>query len=168
MKIDKIYVISLEATNPQKQKEIVSKLDSLLENHGNVGYEIVQGFDGRNGNVPGFCTPYDAWKLEGSDNSWWNRPLLGGELGCTVSHVSCWQKIAEGNEQSVLILEDDFKPLGAIDNIAAPTVDWDIALLGRYVFDSNSEQSVDAVWVKPNRSYNAHAYVIKNILLLNI
>ncbi len=163
MKIDKIYVISLEATNPQKQKEIVSKLDSLLENHGNVGYEIVQGFDGRNGNVPGFCTPYDAWKLEGSDHSWWNRPLLGGELGCTISHVSCWQKIAEGNEheQNVLILEDDFKPLGAIDNIVAPTVDWDIALLGRYVFDSNSEQSVDAVWVKPNRSYNAHAYVIK-------
>ena len=161
MKIDKIYVISLEATNPEKQKEIVSKLDMLLENHGTVGYEIIQGYDGRNGNIPAFCKPYKGWKLEQSDNSWWNRPLLGGELGCSISHITCWQKIVEETHENVLILEDDFMPLGQLADVEESSVEWDLALLGRYVFDANSEESIDNTWVKPNRSFNSHAYIIK-------
>ena len=161
MKIDKIYVISLEATNPEKQKEIVSKLDILLDGHGGVGYEIIQAFDARNGNVPSFCKPYEGWKIEGSDNSWWNRPLLGGELGCSISHVTCWQKIKNEEFKNILILEDDFMPLGKLSDIPEPVVRWDISLLGRYVFDADSEKSIDSTWVKPNRSFNSHAYIIK-------
>jgi GR25 family glycosyltransferase involved in LPS biosynthesis len=161
MKVDKIYIVSLEAGNPVKQKEIVGKLDILLEDHPSVGYEIVQAYDGRNGKVPEYCTPYANWKIEGHENDWWNRDILGGEVGCSISHYMCWQKQITDNEETCLILEEDFFPVGKLIDLVLPKVEWDLAWLGRYVFDAESEKQIDQYWVRPNRSYNTHAYVIK-------
>jgi GR25 family glycosyltransferase involved in LPS biosynthesis len=161
MKIDKIYIISLEAGDALKQKEILNKLDILLENHGPVGYEIVQAYDGRTGQIPKYCTPYSGWKIEGHDNDWWSRDILGGEVGCSISHYTCWQKQIQDNEETVLVLEEDFFPIGRLEDLILPNEEWDLAWLGRYVFDAKNEKSLNQQWVKPGRSYNTHAYVIK-------
>ena len=45
MKIDKIYIISLNAGDPSVQRNIAAKVDHLGMPY-SVGWEIVQGFDG--------------------------------------------------------------------------------------------------------------------------
>ena len=46
------------------------------------------------------------WQIE-SDNTWWNRPLKRGEIGCAVSHWMCWNRAHETGADTTLILEDD-------------------------------------------------------------
>lgn len=45
--------------------------------------------------------------LTDSPNPWWSRPLKYGEIGCTISHLSCWQEIVRKGSQVAVILEDD-------------------------------------------------------------
>lgn len=30
------------------------------------------------------------WRID-SPNPWWSRPLKLGEVGCSLSHLRCWQ-----------------------------------------------------------------------------
>lgn len=40
-----------------------------------------------------------------------SRSLSDGELGCALSHIGVWQKIASGEVENALVLEDDAAPL---------------------------------------------------------
>ena len=86
MKIDKIYIISLEANNPEAQGKIIEKIDALQLPYV-VAWEIVQGFDGRSGEIlPGYST-YKGWNLgDATWNDWWKRDVTPGEIGCAISH----------------------------------------------------------------------------------
>ncbi|WP_419952739.1 glycosyltransferase family 25 protein [Methylobacterium sp.] len=42
-----------------------------------------------------------------------SRSLSDGELGCALSHISVWQKIASGDVDNALVLEDDAAPIRA-------------------------------------------------------
>jgi collagen beta-1,O-galactosyltransferase len=46
------------------------------------------------------------WQIP-SANSWWARPLKLGEIGCTLSHLACWEHAAGHREPYILVLEDD-------------------------------------------------------------
>jgi glycosyl transferase, family 25 len=61
------------------------------------------------------------------------HPLLRGELGCYLSHIGIWQRIAEGEATGAVVLEDDFSAddglaevLRALGDSAEP---WDMVKL---------------------------------------
>ena len=93
LKIDKIYIISLNAGDPSIQRSIAERVDQLGMPY-SVGWEIVQGFDGTSGNLLDGHSVYNLWNL-GSDswNDWWKRDVTGGEAGCAISHLNIWKSI---------------------------------------------------------------------------
>lgn len=162
MNIDKIYIISLEAGNPEVQRHIAQKLDDMLLPYP-VGFEIVQGFDGRLEKLPEGYGVYANWNLgDATWNDWWKRDVTAGEAGCAISHLRIWNKIIEEGVQNALILEDDFRSVGPLPNPIAPHGDWDLAFLGRFALDAENEEYYTSKWRKALNSYNTHAYVLTN------
>lgn len=161
MKIDKIYVISLEANNREAQLSIIEKLDALNMPYP-VAWEIVPAFDGRSGELPNEYSLYADWNLGNTTwNDWWKRDVTGGEAGCAISHTLVWRKIIEDQVETALILEDDFKLVRPLDQTILPNVYWDIAYLGRHALFPGNETLAAHNWVNALSSYNTHAYVIK-------
>jgi GR25 family glycosyltransferase involved in LPS biosynthesis len=161
MKIDKIYVISLEANNREAQLSIIEKIDALNMPYP-IAWEIVPGFDGRSGELPEGYNLYPNWNLgDKTWNDWWKRDVTGGEAGCAISHTMVWRKIIEDQVETALILEDDFKLVRPLDQTIVPDVEWDIAYLGRHALFPGDETLVVQNWVNALSSYNTHAYVIK-------
>ena len=162
MKIDKIYVISLEANNREAQLSIIEKIDALNMPYP-IAWEIVPGFDGRSGELPEGYSLYPNWNLgDKTWNDWWKRDVTGGEAGCAISHTIVWRKIIEDQVETALILEDDFKLVRPLDQTIVPDVEWDIAYLGRHALFPGDETLAVQNWVNALSSYNTHAYVIKN------
>jgi len=164
MNIDKIYVINLKKDN----NDIIERMGQIgLGNR--LGYEIFSAIDGNN--IPNDIDPfhlYPQWKLKESDNDWWNRQMLPGEIGCTLSHLEVWKKIAEGDEQVVLVLEEDFKGNLPIKDLRSFELEkempnWDFIYLGRNAFNSNNEVKLTDQFVKPLHSYCSHAYIITKL-----
>ena len=162
MRIEKIYIISLDANKADAQKRIVEKIDALEMPHV-VKWEIVPAFDGRSGNLlPGHST-LNSWNLgDNTWNDWWKRDVTPGEAGCATSHMLIWQKILDDNVNCALILEDDFKLARKLPERIIPEIDYDIAFLGRHALFPGDETLADHNWVNALSSYNTHAYVIKN------
>jgi glycosyl transferase family 25 len=61
------------------------------------------------------------------------HPMIGPELGCYLSHVALWEKIAAGDADGAVILEDDFAAQDDLPQVIAALAedggDWDIAKL---------------------------------------
>lgn len=61
------------------------------------------------------------------------HPLIGPEIGCYLSHIALWQKIAADDAPGGFILEDDFEAADdlsdVLDAIASDGGDWDIVKL---------------------------------------
>jgi hypothetical protein len=173
MKINKIWVISLNATDPKTQKEIADRLNQCDFTQG-THFEILQAFDGRDGAVAEGYKPYLGWQVAQDNphswNDWWTRPVLPGEMGCATSHRMVWEKIALQGVDNVLILEDDFLCNNSIASLPEPpNEDWDIALLGRDKIEADvEEESLDATWEKPRHFYNLHAYVLNKAFVANM
>lgn len=88
------YVISLK-------NEIVRRdriKESLLEN--NVDFKFIDAVDLRGGGG----INYNKSK---KNNTAISRLMTIGEVGCALSHVHCYEKIIESNDEWTLILEDD-------------------------------------------------------------
>jgi glycosyl transferase, family 25 len=70
------------------------------------------------------------------------HPMIGPEIGCYLSHIALWEKIAAGDAAGGIILEDDFaaaEDLAAV--LAAVSADeghWDIVKL----FSARGEQKL--------------------------
>ena len=171
MELNKIYVISLNAADPAVQEEIANRLNACMFTR-ETGYEIVQAFDGRNGDIADGYNVYTGWQVppdsEHAWNDWWTRPVLPGEVGCAISHRMVWEKVALGGQGRVLILEDDFLCNGNLGALEIPDVRWDIALLGRDIIEYDIEEvEVNNEWVRPRHFYNMHAYILNDSLVAN-
>ena len=163
MKIDKVYIISLDAYGQEKQVDLLNRLNRFGLPLG-TPYEIVPAFDGRIGSpLPPGLSEYKGWNLgSASDNSWWNRPMLPGEIGCAISHYWVYNRIIVDKVETALILEEDFWPVKTfadlnLDNI---NLEWGLAVLGRYKF-YDDERQIAKDWVLPKTFYNSHAYILK-------
>jgi GR25 family glycosyltransferase involved in LPS biosynthesis len=161
MNIDKIYVISLDGKKSDMQDRTLKGLQKL--NFANsTGYEIHPAWDGVKDGIPEGYSVYSKWNLgEDTWNDWWKRDVIPGEIGCMTSHIKVWERIvAEGLERT-LILEDDFLGNGEMGKLDEPTVDFDMAYIGRWKINKEvEEESVGGSWVKPVASYCLHAYVV--------
>lgn len=61
------------------------------------------------------------------------HPMVGPEIGCYLSHIALWERIAAGDAEGGIILEDDFTSADDLAEVlAAVAVDeggWDIVKL---------------------------------------
>jgi GR25 family glycosyltransferase involved in LPS biosynthesis len=166
MKIDKIYVLAL---NPDQDRvnDIKIRLKEA-EFEGTTGFEILFGHDGWNEPVPDWVTIYDGWKLD-TKNPFWKLPVQPGEIGCTISHINAWKRVAEGDEEVVLILEEDFLPEKRMLDLPEPNANgdwpftWDYLTLGRWVFKPENDISIDDTFCIPSKHYNMQAYILTKL-----
>lgn len=124
-------------------------------------------------------TLYPDWKLEGSANSFWNRPLKLGEIGCSFSHLSVWRRAkalfeADPAIDHVVVLEDD---VYVKDKRAAPgrlrdivqsahRVDpgWGLIYLGRVLQHGQVDRPLKGTGlVKPGFSYCTYGYILSRL-----
>ena len=88
------------------------------------------------------CRPMDGWL-----DPLLKRPMLVGEVGCAISHLRVWEKIANSDENGIILEED-----AVYTDIDLKQID---SLLNEY----------DSVWLGHRENtmgywYNAHAYAI--------
>jgi GR25 family glycosyltransferase involved in LPS biosynthesis len=161
MKIDKIYVVSLDGDKPEVQNKVLEGLQKLNFD-GSTGYEIHPAWNGHEQGIPEGYGVYSKWNLgDQTWNDWWKRDILPGEVGCMTSHIHIWERIVAEGLDRVLILEDDFDPNGNIGNLEEPNQDFDIAYLGRWkIQKEDEEEKLNGPWVKPVASYCTHAYIV--------
>ena len=163
MRIDKVYILALNV-DQQKIDEIQSKLDACgFEDR--VECEILVGHDGWNEPLPEGVTVYEGFGLgEATDNPHWKLPVQPGEIGCTLSHINAWKRIAEGGEERCLILEEDFVPLKPMSELPEPNPNWpfvwDFLNLGRWVLDYTKDIRIDSVYSFTSRHYNMQSYIL--------
>lgn len=75
-----------------------------------------------------------SWRID-SPNPWWSRPLKLGEVGCSLSHLRCWQHGVDHVHEYLVVLDDaclerDF--LARIEEgITSAGRNWDLPYLGR-------------------------------------
>jgi len=104
-------------------------------------------YDGRDKTQEQIQTETGCKPLEGWRDPLLNRPMLSGEVGCAISHLRVWQKIADSGQNGIILEED-----AVYENVDVARVDellktHDSAWLG---YRENSM----GYW------YNAHAYAI--------
>ena len=95
--------------------------------------------------------------------AYYGRDLTRGEIGCTLSHVRCYNRIAEAADNAALILEDDadlgtqlpgFAPLEALlSGTRRPTI---VLLSGHYWYWPGFRRGVKRVFC----AYYTHSYLI--------
>lgn len=115
------------------------------------------------------------WKTD-SDNSWWNRPLKYGEIGCTLAHLACWTHASDNTRAPyVLMLEDDavLTP-GFLDNLLAGLhrlreheISFDLLYLGRYPLEPDQPAPV-AGFLRPGYSHCSYAYLLTRPALTSL
>ena len=162
------YIIALEESLRSQRNELIEKFNKL-----NIPCEQLILFKGVNGLNPevDFEWSLFPWKLEGSDNPWWNRAQLPGEIGCNLSHLAVWKHAHANDFKKILILEEDFKEITPFDTELLKELDqheWDLCYLGRNKIHEDQKE-VSENLVVPGYSYNLHAYLlsshgIKNLL----
>lgn len=76
---------------------------------------------------------FDGRKLQPSDHPLYNRDkclhymgreLVGGEIGCYMSHLKCAEEFLESDADYAVVLEDDFKISNELHQKVIATIDW--------------------------------------------
>lgn len=97
------YVINLE-----KDIERRNHMDTLLKPYTFLDIEFINAVNGRKLSEEQIANVFDeklAYKRYG-------RKLNRGEIGCTLSHYKCYQKLLDSSKDYALILEDDITIIG--------------------------------------------------------
>ena len=151
----KTYIINLEQSTDRKEymREQMKKLPQL-------DYEFIPAVDGRKMNEEELSIYFD---MKGSMYHY-GRELMKGEVGCTLSHIRCYQKIVEENKTCALILEDDIEvdhpekiDIALIESfLASYSKPLIILLSGHYWYTSRYNSQMVNVF----SAFYTHAYVI--------
>ena len=84
-----------------------------------INYIRVSAFDGRNLN-PNEHPLYNKMK----SLSYMGRELVGGEIGCFISHMKCAKLFLESSADFAVVLEDDFKSNADLKETINKTLSW--------------------------------------------
>ncbi len=117
------YLINLESSSERR-----TYAQSAMQ-AANLKAQIIPAVDGRHRHA----TDFDIYD-EGAAITRHGRALIGGEVGCYLSHIAAIDAFLASNSQFALVLEDDATiPLDAktfvsalIDQIEISAPDWDI------------------------------------------
>ena len=155
--VDKAYIICLNPTD-EKKSELIERFNSSGINAKEVVvFEATNGYTKRF--MPAGAKTWKDWKIN-SDNSWWNRDVLPGEIGCAASHWRIWYDAHTNRHGKILILEEDFTVIQPFNREAVQTSEeWTIMYLG-HSFVNEPVRSVTANLVQPGYTYTTHAYML--------
>ena len=94
----KTYIINLISST-----ERLKYMFKLLRPYCQLKIEVVEAVDGR------VFSPYERAATFDDDICFnrYGRQINGGEIGCTLSHFKCYEKLVVSEDKYVLILEDD-------------------------------------------------------------
>lgn len=158
-----VYVINLVRRTDRRQQ-----MARRLLNEPNVVFSSDVGcsYDGLDleSSALSSCRVF-PWRNE-SDNRWWKRPLKVGEIGCTLSHMCCWEHARNDGVYWAVFLEDDVCfEFGLFDRVAdlCAKLDqldarWDLLYLGRERLEP--DKVVFEEFSIPGFSYCTFAYVL--------
>jgi glycosyl transferase, family 25 len=101
-----------------------------------IAFERVEGVNGWNLPEDEIAKVYDQQRNRRDGK----HPLVRPEIGCYLSHIDCWRKIAEGAAPGGIIFEDDFSASAGLAEILAQICadssrDWDMVKL--FTFDAD-------------------------------
>ena len=106
--MDNVYCISL-----QKHK---SEWSSILENIKSAGFvnprifEAVNGGDLSEETKKDITTPWTYYFLRNKlPRKYHAQPTSWGAIGCSLSHISLWEMLAQSTNEYMIIFEDDIK-----------------------------------------------------------
>ncbi|MCM2291805.1 glycosyltransferase family 25 protein [Allorhizobium sp. BGMRC 0089] len=111
-----IYIISLVGS-PRRDA-----CREILDRTG-VNYCFFDAVNGKTLSYADICTVFD----EVQNRVGFKRKLSSAEIGCYLSHQRLWQKIADGEEQAALILEDDCHILPELPHFLKSAASFDLS-----------------------------------------
>jgi glycosyl transferase, family 25 len=122
------YVINLAANTTR-----MANAAAALNGQG-IPFERIEGVNGWNLPEGEVAKVYDAARNRRDGK----HPLVRPEIGCYLSHVACWNRIAEGDAAGGIIFEDDFNASADLADILSTICgevsrDWDVVKL--FTFD---------------------------------
>jgi len=157
-KIDYVYIINLNTSN--------EKIHDRLENanfESKLDYYIYPAINGWDKSISKFnYKAADWWKID-SDNSFWNKDVTPGEIGCSLSHLTIIKSAYNEGYENVLILEEDFNPSGKFPSrlvLNEVPDDCSILYLDRFAVWADKETRLSDNVTEALYSYNTHAYII--------
>ena len=162
MNLNYCYVVALENT---QELHLKAQKVGMPQNS---NYEIKQGFSYQDLTpeelVKFGVNKHPNWKTQ-SDNTWWNREVTDGEVGCALSHIDVWVDAYCLDRDEFVVLEEDFDqqlpiPWDQVNGLLEQG--YDLIYLGRNALDHNNETPIKGFpnWVEPSYSYNTHAYIL--------
>jgi len=94
----KTYIVNLATSTARKKY-----MQELLDGYGFIKQEFVDAVDGR------VFSPEERAKAFDDRTCYrrYGRYVNGGEVGCTLSHFKCYNRLVQSNEKFILIFEDD-------------------------------------------------------------
>lgn len=93
-----VYVINM-ASNPRRMEKAAAILTAA-----GIDFQRFEAVVGREVSSERLAEVYDAK----ANARRFRNPLLPGEIGCYLSHIAIWEKMAAGEDAGAIILEDDF------------------------------------------------------------
>ena len=153
----KAYIINLPKDTKRHEH-----INQLLASYQWMEKEFVEAVYGKELSENEVCERFDidlAYKRYG-------RELNRGEIGCTLSHKSCYEKLVKSNESWAIVFEDDITILHDISPIASiveqmndaiPTI---LFLSGDYWFLSTHRRLDSYKIVSVYDAVGTYAYVV--------
>tara|TARA_B110000503_G_scaffold134557_1_gene213769 strand:+ start:769 stop:2148 length:1380 start_codon:yes stop_codon:yes gene_type:complete len=163
MKIDFVYIINLNTPN----EEIIKKIQQVSFPH-NVNYYIFPAISGWEILKDPTKSPIkfkssNWWNIE-HINNFYNRDVTPGEMGCTLSHYQCIEASYSSGYNNILILEEDFVPLGKFPTLEMfKNIPEDASLIyldRNGLWGEDKEERINKYVTKVGYSYNNHAYIV--------
>lgn len=117
-------VINL-AANAARMQNSASALGAL-----GIPFDRIDAIDGRKLSDAEVASVYDA----AANRRRARHPLVRPEIGCYLSHIAAWQRIADGDARGGFIFEDDFAADSELPAVLAHLTaddhgDWDMVKL---------------------------------------
>lgn len=185
MKIDHIYIITINNTAENYSDTINRIIDIGLPNECTYEFMGVNGYDLNPDDLGDMgITLYPEWNARNfdelpfdPDNKFWQMDMSKGEIGCVLSHMKIWEDAYENKYDNIIIFEDDIindgNPFdwGVLQNIKQ--LNYDLFYLGRV--PQTGFGGVEDVELEdhpglciPGYSYQAHAYMLSRTGLIKI
>jgi GR25 family glycosyltransferase involved in LPS biosynthesis len=158
-RIDYTYIINLNTSNEEITEKI--KQSNFQQDTPYYIYPAVNGWDKKSTKKIKHKAA-SWWKID-SDNSFWNREVTPGEIGCTLSHYNVIKGAYESGHENILIFEEDFTPLGKFPSLlelSEVPSDCSILYLDRNALWPDKETRISKNVTEVGYTYNNHAYIV--------